>query len=123
MSQSHVELASFVGLAEVQGNNVLDQQGQRSIDGPSLGASSPPQTPAEVRISLEGDVSESSNGAPPSINLVWRDLRYFVPNPSRQHDSAAVEELELLKGITGWALPGKMTALMGGSGAGELPGG
>ena len=29
------------------------------------------------------------------------------------------ERLELLKGITGYAEPGKLTALMGGSGAGK----
>lgn len=29
------------------------------------------------------------------------------------------QELELLKGITGYALPGSLTALMGGSGAGK----
>jgi ABC-type multidrug transport system ATPase subunit len=29
------------------------------------------------------------------------------------------KELELLKGITGFAEPGKLTALMGGSGAGK----
>ncbi|PNH10990.1 Pleiotropic drug resistance protein 1, partial [Tetrabaena socialis] len=48
---------------------------------------------------------------------------YFVPNPSKgqkTEDGAAVpEQLELLKGITGFAAPGSMTALMGGSGAGK----
>ena len=31
----------------------------------------------------------------------------------------APKDLELLKGITGWAQPGQLTALMGGSGAGK----
>ncbi|KAG1677137.1 hypothetical protein FOA52_000943 [Chlamydomonas sp. UWO 241] len=51
------------------------------------------------------------------ITLVWQNLQYFVPNPSKTPDAPA--ELELLKGITGWAKPGELTALMGGSGAGK----
>ena len=45
--------------------------------------------------------------------------RYFVPNPSYKSGSDMPERLELLKGITGYAEPGKLTALMGGSGAGK----
>ena len=44
--------------------------------------------------------------------------RYFVPNPSFGRPDAP-KDLELLKGITGWAQPGQLTALMGGSGAGK----
>ncbi|KAG2439064.1 hypothetical protein HYH02_006591 [Chlamydomonas schloesseri] len=58
------------------------------------------------------------------ITLVFEDLRYFVPNPSAGVKPAPGAEapparLELLKGITGFSLPGSMTALMGGSGAGK----
>ena len=48
--------------------------------------------------------------------------RYFVPNPSfgvKGAPADAPKDLELLKGITGWAQPGQLTALMGGSGAGK----
>ncbi|TMW67917.1 hypothetical protein Poli38472_007589 [Pythium oligandrum] len=48
------------------------------------------------------------------ITLAFRDLWYSVPNPTNPK-----EDLELLKGINGFALPGKMTALMGSSGAGK----
>ncbi|KAG2432130.1 hypothetical protein HXX76_009056 [Chlamydomonas incerta] len=58
------------------------------------------------------------------ITLVFEDLRYFVPNPSAgvkpaPGAEAAPARLELLKGITGFSVPGSMTALMGGSGAGK----
>ncbi|GIL42549.1 hypothetical protein Vafri_515 [Volvox africanus] len=57
------------------------------------------------------------------ITLVFQDLRYLVPNPCKGQKGAdgtlAPDKLELLKGITGFAVPGSMTALMGGSGAGK----
>lgn len=52
------------------------------------------------------------------ITLVWQHLQYFVPNPAADGKKETPAELELLKGITGWAKPGELTALMGGSGAG-----
>lgn len=49
-----------------------------------------------------------------------QDLRYFVDAPSKaKSDNQSKEnpaKLELLKGITGYAAPGVLTALMGGSG-------
>lgn len=66
---------------------------------------------------------ETAQGSIPfqKITLVWRDLRYFVPNPSYNSKTKddTPEKLELLKGITGYAEPGQLTALMGGSGAGK----
>ncbi|KAK9829450.1 hypothetical protein WJX72_005937 [[Myrmecia] bisecta] len=58
------------------------------------------------------------------VTLVFRDLRYFVDAPAgaAQTDNSSPEmkgKLELLKGITGFAPPGVLTALMGGSGAGK----
>uniref|UniRef100_H3G6W9 ABC transporter domain-containing protein n=1 Tax=Phytophthora ramorum TaxID=164328 RepID=H3G6W9_PHYRM len=44
----------------------------------------------------------------------FQDLRYSVPDPHNPKQS-----LELLKGISGFALPGSITALMGSSGAGK----
>jgi ABC-type multidrug transport system ATPase subunit/ABC-type multidrug transport system permease subunit len=48
------------------------------------------------------------------VTLAFRDLHYSVPKPSEPKAS-----IELLKGISGYALPGRMTALMGASGAGK----
>ncbi|EGZ27184.1 hypothetical protein PHYSODRAFT_284063 [Phytophthora sojae] len=48
------------------------------------------------------------------VTLAFKDLWYSVPNPSNKDES-----IDLLKGISGYALPGTMTALMGSSGAGK----
>ncbi|KAG7375417.1 hypothetical protein PHYPSEUDO_001327, partial [Phytophthora pseudosyringae] len=48
------------------------------------------------------------------VALAFKDLWYSVPLPHHRHQS-----IDLLKGITGYALPGTMTALMGSSGAGK----
>ncbi|TMW67413.1 hypothetical protein Poli38472_011033 [Pythium oligandrum] len=48
------------------------------------------------------------------LTLAFRDLWYGVPDPANPK-----QELQLLKGISGFALPGTMTALMGSSGAGK----
>ena len=49
------------------------------------------------------------------VELVFRDLRYFVIPRGDPHG----DEIELLKGVTGFACPGTLTALMGASGAGK----
>jgi len=46
------------------------------------------------------------------VSLIWRDLKYVVKTPSGA-------KLELLKGISGFGRPRRLTALMGGSGAGK----
>ncbi|CAK4273245.1 unnamed protein product [Aphanomyces euteiches] len=46
------------------------------------------------------------------VTLAFKDLHYFVPNPTKGEP-----DLELLKGVSGYALPGTVTALMGSSGA------
>ncbi|KAG6622610.1 pleiotropic drug resistance protein ABC superfamily [Phytophthora cinnamomi] len=48
------------------------------------------------------------------VALAFKDLWYSVPLPHHKHES-----IDLLKGISGYALPGTMTALMGSSGAGK----
>ncbi|RHY18619.1 hypothetical protein DYB32_010355, partial [Aphanomyces invadans] len=48
------------------------------------------------------------------VTLAFQDVPYFVPNPNK-----AEPDLELLKGVSGYALPGTVTALMGSSGAGK----
>ncbi|GMF48964.1 unnamed protein product [Phytophthora fragariaefolia] len=46
------------------------------------------------------------------ITLAFQDLWYSVPKPGSKH-----ETIDLLQGISGYALPGTMTALMGSSSA------
>ncbi|KAG6606657.1 pleiotropic drug resistance protein ABC superfamily [Phytophthora cinnamomi] len=48
------------------------------------------------------------------VTLAFRDLWYSVPDPT--HPKATID---LLKGVSGFALPGTITALMGSSGAGK----
>ncbi|KAK1936666.1 ABC transporter G family member 29 [Phytophthora citrophthora] len=48
------------------------------------------------------------------VTLAFKDLWYSVSNPANKHES-----IDLLKGISGYAFPGTMTALMGSSGAGK----
>ncbi|POM59166.1 hypothetical protein PHPALM_32148, partial [Phytophthora palmivora] len=48
------------------------------------------------------------------VTLAFKDLWYSVQDPANSKES-----IDLLKGISGFALPGTMTALMGSSGAGK----
>ncbi|OQS03893.1 ATP-binding Cassette (ABC) Superfamily [Thraustotheca clavata] len=48
------------------------------------------------------------------VTLAFENLWYSVPNPTKGEP-----DLQLLKGISGYALPGTITALMGSSGAGK----
>lgn len=66
------------------------------------------------------------------ITLIFRDLSYYVPVPKgapaaaqqpagaaalgSKQDKTKDGQLQLLKGLTGYAAPGVLTALMGGSG-------
>ncbi|KAK1936676.1 ABC transporter G family member 29 [Phytophthora citrophthora] len=58
------------------------------------------------------DLEEQARFIP--VALAFKDLWYSVPLPHHKHES-----IDLLKGISGYALPGTMTALMGSSGAGK----
>ncbi|CCI46520.1 unnamed protein product [Albugo candida] len=48
------------------------------------------------------------------VTLCFKNLYYSVPDPN-----APKQDLTLLQGISGYAMPGTMTALMGSSGAGK----
>ncbi|KAI9922985.1 hypothetical protein PsorP6_000761 [Peronosclerospora sorghi] len=48
------------------------------------------------------------------VTVAFQDLWYSVPNPKNR-----AETLDLLKGVSGFAMPGSVTALMGSSGAGK----
>ena len=56
------------------------------------------------------------------VMQVYRRIQYFVPMPGKKQvgEDGKRARLELLKGISGCAVPGQLTALMGGSGAGKV---
>ncbi|KAE9143441.1 Pleiotropic drug resistance protein 3 [Phytophthora fragariae] len=58
------------------------------------------------------DIGREKNFVP--VTIAFTDLWYSVPKPGNPKES-----LDLLKGISGFAKPGTMTALMGSSGAGK----
>ncbi|OQS05559.1 ATP-binding Cassette (ABC) Superfamily, partial [Thraustotheca clavata] len=70
-----------------------------------------PKTPSEnsAAITIDRTVSRV-----PQVVLAFKDLWYSVPNQTKGEP-----DLQLLKGINGYALPGTITALMGSSGAGK----
>uniref|UniRef100_H3GSA1 ABC transporter domain-containing protein n=1 Tax=Phytophthora ramorum TaxID=164328 RepID=H3GSA1_PHYRM len=66
---------------------------------------------AREAVALDVDTREK-NFTP--VIIAFQDLWYSVPHPSNPKES-----LDLLRGISGFAKPGTMTALMGSSGAGK----
>ncbi|EQC40492.1 hypothetical protein SDRG_02383 [Saprolegnia diclina VS20] len=68
-----------------------------------------PKTPANAVA-----VTVASHRSVTPVTLAFEDLWYSVPNPTKGEP-----DLQLLKGINGYALPGTITALMGSSGAGK----
>ncbi|ETO64558.1 hypothetical protein F444_17945 [Phytophthora nicotianae P1976] len=72
-----------------------------------------PKAGSIVKDSAILDVKEQEKSFIP-VTLAFQDLWYSVKSPSNPKES-----LDLLKGISGFALPGSITALMGSSGAGK----
>ncbi|TMW58488.1 hypothetical protein Poli38472_010047 [Pythium oligandrum] len=68
--------------------------------------------PQEIVLEVRGSLSSRSLAR---VTVAFQDLWYSVPVP----DGGKDEYIDLLKGITGYALPGTITALMGSSGAGK----
>ncbi|KAG7382117.1 hypothetical protein PHYPSEUDO_005193 [Phytophthora pseudosyringae] len=73
------------------------------------------QAPENVDVSENAgeDASRERHSVYP-VTVAFKDLWYSVPDPHNPKES-----LDLLKGITGFTLPGSITALMGSSGAGK----
>lgn len=77
-----------------------------------------------ITISAESGESGPNGGIPGAkrtslnrilpVTLAFDDLWYSVPDPKDKK-----QDLDLLRGVTGYASPGTMTALMGSSGAGK----
>ncbi|EGZ27174.1 pleiotropic drug resistance protein ABC superfamily [Phytophthora sojae] len=79
---------------------------------PRAASSSPAQEEAPSDMVVVDLHEEQARFVP--VALAFKDLWYSVPLPHHRHES-----IDLLKGISGYALPGTMTALMGSSGAGK----
>ncbi|GMF30889.1 unnamed protein product [Phytophthora lilii] len=60
------------------------------------------------------EINNSVSHVVEPVTVAFQDLWYSVPDPHNPKES-----LDLLKGISGFALPGSITALMGSSGAGK----
>lgn len=75
------------------------------------GSSRPSRLPLTAEAVMEVSLNDSKFVP---VTLAFKDLWYSVPSPSNPKES-----INLLKGISGYALPGTMTALMGSSGAGK----
>ncbi|KAF4322110.1 hypothetical protein G195_002965 [Phytophthora kernoviae 00238/432] len=65
----------------------------------------------------EGVYSSYAERKVEPVSVAFKDLWYTVQAPAGPGQPA--QSLDLLKGITGFALPGKITALMGSTGAGK----
>ncbi|KAF1330392.1 Pleiotropic drug resistance protein abc superfamily, partial [Globisporangium splendens] len=72
-------------------------------------------TPRGADVVLRVESQRERKVAP--VSVAFQDLWYTVSVPAGNGQPA--QSLDLLKGITGFALPGSMTALMGSSGAGK----
>ncbi|KAF1329408.1 Atp-binding protein, partial [Globisporangium splendens] len=72
----------------------------------------PKGSPSGSTVILEVNEQREKNFIP--VTVAFKDLWYSVPDPSNPK-----ETIDLLKGISGFAHPGTMTALMGSSGAGK----
>ncbi|KAF1323753.1 Abc transporter g family member 31, partial [Globisporangium splendens] len=70
-----------------------------------------------ITLAVDGDDNAAAGrrGIVP-VALAFQDLYYSVPLPGGKSKD---EEIDLLQGVSGFALPGTMTALMGSSGAGK----
>lgn len=84
----------------------------RKDDG-NYAAMETPRANADESKPIEVEVQYDRPAVTP-VSLAFQDLWYSVPKPGNTKES-----LDLLKNVSGYALPGTMTALMGSSGAGK----
>lgn len=101
-SPEHVKLSKKNAAADEDSYTLLATPKQESS-----------QTTPFARNSTVLDVKEREKNFIP-VTLAFQDLWYSVRSPTNPNES-----LDLLKGISGFAMPGSITALMGSSGAGK----
>ncbi|KAE9063536.1 hypothetical protein PF007_g29517 [Phytophthora fragariae] len=93
-------------------NVVLDiDSASKTSDSYAL-TQTPRSTPKQSQVEVSIDHAREKNVAP--VTVAFKDLWYTVPDPANPKNT-----IDLLKGISGYALPGTITALMGSSGAGK----
>ncbi|TMW67511.1 hypothetical protein Poli38472_011131 [Pythium oligandrum] len=85
-----------------------------SSTGSDYGLIETPRKKSTSEIAVEVNVVARERYFEP-VTLAFKDLWYSVPNPTDPKGAP----LDLLKGISGFATPGTITALMGSSGAGK----
>ncbi|CAK4841584.1 unnamed protein product, partial [Aphanomyces euteiches] len=91
--------------------NITDSD-VNSLDDKDTAYEKAPATPSHSQ-GNHGSVAIEVQSFTP-VTLAFKDLHYFMPNPTKGEP-----DLELIKGVSGYALPGTVTALMGSSGAGK----
>ncbi|KAL3665728.1 hypothetical protein V7S43_009161 [Phytophthora oleae] len=85
---------------------------ENAVEDESYALVETPKNRGTVACTVDIDSHERKSVDP--VTVAFQDLWYSVPDPHNPKES-----LDLLKGITGYALPGSITALMGSSGAGK----
>ncbi|KAG7388652.1 hypothetical protein PHYPSEUDO_011979 [Phytophthora pseudosyringae] len=85
---------------------------EKSVDDGSYALLQTPKASQSDVVEVQVNTQEK-NFVP--VTVAFQDLHYWVPDPKNPKG----EQLELLKGINGFAVPGSITALMGSSGAGK----
>lgn len=101
------------GLARADSQYIVDEQtlSSRMLNTPMCACKNRQGTDIELRVATS---LQNENFTP--CDMVFRNLQYSVQGPN---DKRGQYSIELLKGITGFAEAGTLTALMGSSGAGK----
>ncbi|KAE9350728.1 ABC transporter G family member 36 [Phytophthora rubi] len=114
----------------VEGESELPQfsaKSKQANDG-SYGLLKTPRGTDSVEIAIQPSGGEDHKRNFVPVTLAFEDIWYSVPMPrhlknesgeASSHDKAEQGMLQILKGVSGVARPGCMTALMGSSGAGK----
>ncbi|CAK4652151.1 unnamed protein product [Aphanomyces euteiches] len=107
-------LIAFVLLEYQRHDSDSHNTGSSEVDAVDAGDSDYKKMPPTPIGSSEPNhrVSNEVHSAVVPVTLAFRDLGYAVPNPKKGEP-----DLQLLNGVSGYALPGTITALMGSTGA------
>ncbi|RLN97073.1 hypothetical protein BBJ28_00013635, partial [Nothophytophthora sp. Chile5] len=94
--------------------DVEDPESYNLLASPLAASHNASQVSAEVVLGVENFHHKMKV---PPVSVAFKDLWYTVTVPGGR--GQPTQSLDLLKGITGYALPGSITALMGSTGAGK----